>query len=65
MTAGRPVCRAIARLRSHRACASAGIEEDFYLFRRRGLQETLPWDFIDAGPPKEQLWADYRKALEQ
>lgn len=47
------------------ACAAAGIDEEFYLFRRREREEPLPWDFIDAGLPKETLWADYREALRQ
>ncbi len=34
-----------------------------YIYRQKDLSECLPWDFIDAGVSKEQLWAEYQKAL--
>jgi radical SAM superfamily enzyme YgiQ (UPF0313 family) len=40
-----------------------GIDSDFFLFRRKSLDEILPWDFIDAGVPKERLWDEYREAV--
>ena len=46
-----------------KASAEAGIDKDFYIFRDRGFDEKLPWDFIDMGIPKEKLWAEYREAL--
>lgn len=44
------------------ACAETGLDADFYVFRERGLEEALPWDFIDSGVPKEKLWDEYTKA---
>ncbi|MBF0559118.1 MAG: radical SAM protein, partial [Nitrospirae bacterium] len=46
-----------------KACAEAGIDMDFYLFRERGFEEVLPWDFIEADVPKERLWEEYQEAL--
>ncbi len=46
-----------------RACAEAGVEADFYLFRQKDFQEILPWDFIDNYVLKEKLWEEYQKAL--
>ena len=46
-----------------KACASSGIDVEFYLFRQRDLQEMLPWDFIDNYITKENLWTEYEKAL--
>jgi radical SAM superfamily enzyme YgiQ (UPF0313 family) len=48
--------------------ATAGLrsgvsDQDFYVFRKRGVEEILPWDFIDAGVAKEGLWEEYRKAV--
>lgn len=45
------------------AAAKAGIEKNFYIHRRKESDELLPWDFIDMGITKEQLWAEYREAL--
>lgn len=45
-----------------RAAVSAGIDRDFYLSRTRGFGETLPWDFIEMGVRKEDLWAEYVEA---
>ena len=36
---------------------------DFYVFRKKELSESLPWDFIDIGVSKEKLWDEYNKAL--
>jgi radical SAM superfamily enzyme YgiQ (UPF0313 family) len=46
------------------ACAEAGIDPDFYVFRKKLFDETLPWDFIDIGVPKEKIWEEYGKAIE-
>jgi len=40
-----------------------GLDRDFYIFRQRDLEEILPWDFIDIGVPKEELWMEYRAAV--
>jgi len=45
------------------ACAEAGIDPDFYVFRKKLFDETLPWDFIDIGVPKEKIWEEYSKAI--
>lgn len=39
------------------------IDPDFYVRRRKGLDEILPWDFIDHGLDKAFLAAEYRRAL--
>ncbi len=50
-----------------KACSEAGIDMDFYVFRKRDLHETLPWDFIQADTAadvtKELLWEEYTAAL--
>lgn len=45
------------------ACADAGIDPDFYVFRKKLFDEALPWDFIDIGVPKEKIWEEYGKAI--
>ena len=40
----------------------AGIDEDFYIFRKKDLSEILPWDFIDTGVSGERLREEYLKA---
>ncbi len=35
----------------------------FYIFRKKCLEEILPWDFINIGVPKEELWMEYRAAV--
>ena len=32
-----------------------GVDKDFYAHRKRGFDEILPWDFIDAGVTKKYL----------
>lgn len=39
------------------------IDPTFYVFRKRDVSERLPWDFIDAGIPKERLWQEYQRAV--
>lgn len=46
-----------------KAAEAAGINKDFYIFRQKGFDEMLPWDFIDIGTAKERLWEEYRRAL--
>ncbi len=41
------------------AFASAGLEPAFYTHRERPIDETLPWDHIDAGVKKTFLTEDY------
>jgi radical SAM superfamily enzyme YgiQ (UPF0313 family) len=46
-----------------KAAETAGIEKDFYLFRQKHFDEIQPWDFIDSGIKKAQLWREYQEAL--
>jgi radical SAM superfamily enzyme YgiQ (UPF0313 family) len=46
-----------------KAAEAAGINKDFYIFRKKEFNENLPWDFIDMGIRKDRLWAEYQKAL--
>lgn len=45
------------------AFADSGLDPDFYSFRERDLDETLPWDHINAGVRKAFLASDYRYSL--
>ncbi|MEW5745634.1 MAG: radical SAM protein [Nitrospirota bacterium] len=59
-----PVLEAMAHTDDWRAAsAAAGISPEPCLFRARGFDEVLPWDFIDAGISKEKLWSAYNEAL--
>lgn len=40
------------------------INPDFYVYRHKGMEEILPWDFIDHGVSKQYLMAEYKKAFE-
>ncbi|MBQ9030357.1 MAG: TIGR03960 family B12-binding radical SAM protein [Parasporobacterium sp.] len=48
-----------------RALEASGLSLSFYLYRRRSLDEILPWDFIDAGPSKSFMVREYKRALEE
>lgn len=37
------------------AFEKCGADKDFYAHRKRGFDEILPWDFIDAGVTKAYL----------
>lgn len=39
------------------------LNPDFYVYRPKGLDEILPWDFIDHGIHKEHLITEYKLAL--
>jgi radical SAM superfamily enzyme YgiQ (UPF0313 family) len=39
-----------------RAFADAGIDAPFVLYRKKGFKDVMPWDFIEYGVPKKQLW---------
>jgi hypothetical protein len=41
------------------------VNPDFYVYRKKGLDEILPWDFIDHGIGRERLEEEYLKALGQ
>ncbi len=60
------VLKAMGKTDDYRkACSEAGVDIDYYIFRKRGFDEILPWDFIDAGISKEKLQDEYTKALTQ
>jgi radical SAM family uncharacterized protein len=42
----------------------SGLDPAFYASRERSIDETLPWDHIDAGLRKEYLAEDYRWSLQ-
>ena len=44
------------------AFAETGIDIEFYTLRERSTDETLPWDFIDAGVTKEFLIREWKQA---
>ena len=43
---------------------STPLNPDFYTLRERGLDELLPWDFIDHGIKKSFLATEYKRALQ-
>ena len=45
------------------AFSDCGIDPSFYANRARGLDELLPWDFIDIGVTKRYLRLEYERAL--
>ena len=46
-----------------KAAEAAGLDKDFYIFRKREFKEILPWDFIDMGISKDALWSEYQQAI--
>jgi hypothetical protein len=44
------------------AFKECGVNSDFYIYRSRSYNETLPWDFIDIGVDKEFLIGENEKA---
>ena len=48
-----------------RALRETSINPDFYVYRKRDLDEVFPWDFIDHGIPKERLEEEYLTAMEE
>jgi radical SAM superfamily enzyme YgiQ (UPF0313 family) len=45
------------------ALKNSYINPDFWVYRQKGRDEILPWDFIDHGINKGNLWKDYKKAV--
>ncbi len=54
---------AIRDLAGAEGLSAPGPGRDYYIFRKKDLEENLPWDFIDAGITKERLWGEYCRAL--
>ena len=46
-----------------KAFKEVNVNADFYVYRRKGIDEILPWDFIDHGIGKQYLMDEYRKAM--
>ena len=47
------------------AFRETAINPDFYVYRKRDLDEIFPWDFIDHGISKERLREEYVKAIKE
>lgn len=47
------------------ALRETDLNPDFYVYRKRDLDEIFPWDFIDQGFPKEKLKEEYLKAMQE
>ena len=47
-----------------KAFKEVNVNPDFYVYRYKGTDEILPWDFIDHGISKQYLIAEYKKAME-
>jgi radical SAM family uncharacterized protein len=47
------------------ALRETNINADFYVYRKRDLDEIFPWDFIDHGLSKEQLREEYITAMKE
>jgi radical SAM family uncharacterized protein len=48
-----------------RALRETNLNPDFYVYRKRDLDEVFPWDFIDHGIPKERLKEEYLTAMKE
>jgi hypothetical protein len=46
-----------------KAIRSSEVNPDFFVYRPKGLDEVLPWDFIDQGILKSHLIDEYELAL--
>lgn len=47
-----------------RSAKALGLDMAFYVSRRRGFDELLPWEFIDIGVRKEYLKNEFDRALQ-
>jgi radical SAM family uncharacterized protein len=47
------------------ALRETSINADFYVYRKRDLDEIFPWDFIDHGISKDQLKEEYFTAMKE
>ena len=47
------------------ALRETNINPDFYVYRRRDIDEIFPWDFIDHGLSKERLKEEYLTAMKE
>ncbi|MDF2522068.1 MAG: Radical domain protein [Clostridia bacterium] len=44
------------------AFKECGVDPEFYAYRKRELEEVMPWDHIDVGVTKKYLRSEYKKA---
>jgi len=47
------------------AIKEAGLDLNFYVYRQRQFDEILPWQHINLGVTKEQLYNDYLKGISE
>ncbi|MBM4338627.1 MAG: radical SAM protein [Deltaproteobacteria bacterium] len=47
------------------ALRETSLNPDFFVHRKRDLDELFPWDFIDHGIPKEKLKEEYVEAMKE
>jgi radical SAM superfamily enzyme YgiQ (UPF0313 family) len=47
------------------ALRETNVNPDFYVYRKRDLDEIFPWDFIDHGISKERLKEEYLTAMRE
>lgn len=47
------------------ALRETSVNPDFFVYRRKALDEIFPWDFIDHGIPKEKLKEEYLSAMKE
>jgi hypothetical protein len=47
------------------ALRETNINPDFYVYRKRDLDEIFPWDFIDHGISKDRLKEEYLNAMKE
>jgi radical SAM superfamily enzyme YgiQ (UPF0313 family) len=45
------------------ALKNSYINPDFWVYREKGKNDILPWDFIDHGINKGDLWKEYKEAV--
>ncbi|MGB7605192.1 MAG: TIGR03960 family B12-binding radical SAM protein [Lutisporaceae bacterium] len=45
------------------AFKECGVDPEFYAYRKRELEEQMPWDHIDVGVNKKYLRSEYKKSL--
>jgi len=45
------------------ALKETSVNADFFVYRQKAFKEFLPWDFIDHGTDRAQLWRECRAAL--
>jgi len=46
-----------------KAFDEAGLDPDFYAYRQRSLDETLPWSHLSSGVSEAFLKREYKRAL--